>query len=304
MAARPRIRLDGAAPHAHAAVMRWLAALFVVACHPASPNVASGDREIRTEWARAIEPFRIAGNLYYVGGHNIAAYLVATSDGLILIDTGPREMAPVIRAGIAKLGFRVANVKVLLISHAHWDHVEGLASMQRDTGAKVMVMDAEAEAIRSGKDLSAYGGPGWEPVRVDRVLHDGDDVVLGETTLHAVWTPGHTQGTTSWRLDVTDHGRRYDVLLIGAIAANAGVPLRDNPRHPTIAADLARTAQVMKGLHPDIYLYVHPDELWADKLGRVRAGDPSALVDPAGYQRFIAEAAADTEARLAAERPH
>lgn len=272
-------------------------ALVLMACH-AAPASDSGDREIRTAWARAIEPFRIAGNLYYVGGHNIAAYLVATSEGLILVDTGPREMAPVIRAGIAKLGFRVADVKILLISHAHWDHVEGLASMQRDTGAKVMVMAAEVDAIRTGQDRSAYGGPGWEPVAVDRVLHDGDDVTLGDATLHALWTPGHTQGATSWQLDVVDHGRRYDVLLIGAIAANAGVPLRNNPRHPTIAADLTRTAQVMKGLHPDIYLYVHPDDLWAGKLDRVRAGDPSVLVDPAGYQRFIAEAAADTEARL------
>ncbi len=275
--------------------------LVLVACH-ASPAVSTGDRAVRAEWAKGIEPFRIAGKLYYVGGFNIAAYLVATSDGLILIDTGPREMAPVIRSGIVKLGFRIEDVKLLLISHAHWDHVEGLAAMQRDTGAKVLVMEAEVPAVRAGRDLSGYSEPGWEPVAVDRVLHDREEVTLGDTTLRALWTPGHTKGTTTWTLDVHDQGRRYNVVVIGAIAANTGVPLLHNPRNPTIAADLRRTAAVMKSLSPDIHLYVHPDEVWTGKLERVRAGDPSVLVDPAGYQRFIAECEADTETRIKAER--
>lgn len=276
--------------------------LFLLACRSAPAPVDTSDRAVRTEWARAIEPFRIAGNLYYVGGFNIASYLIASSEGLIVIDSGPREMVPVVLAGIQQLGFRVEDVKILLISHAHWDHVEGLAALQRATGARVMVMAAEAPAIRGGADLSAYGGLGWAPVRVDRELHDGEDVVLGDAKLHALWTPGHTQGTTSWTLDVEDHGKRYAVVLIGAIQANAGAPLLHNPRHPAIAADLRRTAEVMRALRPDIFLYVHPDEVWTGKLDRVRAGDPSPLVDPAGYQRFVEDCAMDTETRIRAEQ--
>lgn len=281
--------------------MRIAILLVVLACRSA-PAPDTSDRAVRTEWARVIEPFRIAGNLYYVGGFNIASYLIATSEGLIVIDSGPRELVPVVLDGIRKLGYRASDVKILLISHAHWDHVEGLAALQRATGAQVMVMDTEAPALRGGTDLSAYGGTGWEPVRVDRVLHDGEDVVLGDARVHALWTPGHTQGTTSWTLDVVDRGKRYAVVLIGAIQANAGVPLLHNPRHPTIAADLRHTAEVMRALRPDIFLYVHPDEVWTGKLDRVRAGDPSPLVDPAGYQRFVEACAADTEARLRAEQ--
>ncbi|HKE16374.1 MAG TPA: DUF3500 domain-containing protein, partial [Kofleriaceae bacterium] len=151
--------------------------------HARPPGSADSAR-IRAEWARPVEPFHLVGNIYYVGGANIASYLIATSGGLILLDTGPREMIPVVRAGIVRLGFKLEDVSILLVSHAHWDHVEGLAAMKKLTGARVMVMAQEAPAISSGKDLSALGEGGWEPVAVDRVLRDGEDVVLGDTTMH------------------------------------------------------------------------------------------------------------------------
>ncbi|HEU4730865.1 MAG TPA: subclass B3 metallo-beta-lactamase [Kofleriaceae bacterium] len=268
----------------------------------AAPDSPHG-KEVRTGWGRPIEPFRIAGNIYYVGAANIASYLIASSHGLILLDTGTREMLPRVQASIVKLGFRLSDVKILLTSHAHWDHVEGHAAMQRATGAQVMAMAEEAPAISSGKDLSAVGDIGWEPVRVDRVLHDGEDVVLGDVTMHALLTAGHTQGCTTWTTTATDHGRTYSVVFVCVPAAAAGVKLFGNPRYPTMADDLARSLRVLKGLSPDIYLDGHPEEIFAGKLARLRAGElPNPLVDRAGYARYLAECEADLQRRLREER--
>jgi glyoxylase-like metal-dependent hydrolase (beta-lactamase superfamily II) len=262
----------------------------------------AGERPIRSEWARPVEPFRVAGNLYYVGGANIASWLIASSRGLILIDTGPREMAPVVRAGVVKLGFRIEDIEILLVSHAHWDHVEGLAAMKAVTGARLMALAEEVPALSTGRDLSALGGAGWDPVAVDRVLHDGDQVVLGEVTLRALWTPGHTQGCTTWIFAVEENGERYQVAIVGSPAANAGVALLGNRRHPSIARDLARTHRVLKALKPDIYLTGHPEDIFAGKLHRLRDQGARALVDPAGFAAHIAEAEADTLSRLREER--
>jgi metallo-beta-lactamase class B len=269
----------------------------------AAPPLSADDKAIRFDWTRPLGPFRIVGNIYYVGGANIASYLISTSRGLILLDTGPREMQPVVRAGIVKLGFKLQDVKVILNSHAHWDHVEGHAAMKKLTGASVMALAEEAPALSSGKDLSALGATGWDPIAVDRVLHDGDDVVLGDVTMHALWTPGHTQGCTTWTTTAKENGRTYSVAFVGSPAANASVKLLHNQRHPTIVEDLARTIRVLKALKPDIYLTGHPEDIFAGKLERLRAGeDPNPLVDPGGYAAFIAEAEADYVQRLRKER--
>src|SRR5262249_28667286 len=143
---------------------------------------------------------------------------------------------------------------------------------------------------------------GWDPVSVDRVLHDGDDVVLGDVTMHALLTAGHTQGCTTWTTTAKDQVRSYAVAFVCYPQASAGVKLLGNPRHPTIAADLARSHRVLEALKPDIFLVAHPQEFFEGKLDRVRAGEqPSPLVDPAGYVRFLAECKADTETRLRGE---
>lgn len=269
----------------------------------ARPLDSAENKQLRAAWGKPIEPFRIAGNLYYVGASNIASYLIATSRGLILIDTGTLEMAPRVRAGIVKLGFRIEDVKVLLTSHAHWDHVEGLAEMKRLTGAQVMALAEEVPALSSGKDLSALGDLGWEPVAVDRVLKDGDDVVLGEVTLRARKTAGHTQGCTTWTTTVADGGRSYSVAFVGIPIANASVALLDNKRHPTIASDLAHALSVLKSLKPDIYLMGHPEELFAGKLDRLRQGaSPNPLLDRGGYRKLLEEAEDNYQSRLRNER--
>jgi glyoxylase-like metal-dependent hydrolase (beta-lactamase superfamily II) len=260
------------------------------------------NKKFRSDLARPIEPFRIVGNIYYVGASNIASYLISTSRGLILLDAGTREMLPMVESSIVKLGFQLQDVKILLTSHAHWDHVESDAAMKRATGAQVMAMAEEVPALSSGKDLT---GPdiGWEPIAVDRVLHDGDDVVLGDVTMHALLTAGHTQGCTTWTTTAKDSGRSYSVVIICIPQAAAGEKLIDNKWYPTMVDDLARSLRVLKALTPDIYLDGHPEEIFGGKIPRLRAGEvPNPLVDHAGYRKYLAEAEADYHHRLQEER--
>jgi glyoxylase-like metal-dependent hydrolase (beta-lactamase superfamily II) len=269
--------------------------------HAAADTPAT--RKWRTELGQPIEPFRIAGNIYYVGATNIASYLIATSQGLILLDTGTREMLPMVQSSIVKLGFQLQDVKILLTSHAHWDHVEGHAAMKRATGARVMAIAEEVPALSSGKDLSATGDIGWEPVAIDRVLHDGDDVVLGDVTMHALLTAGHTAGCTTWTTTARDSGRSYSVVFICVPQAAAGVKLLGSKQQPTLADDLARSLRVLKALSPDIYLDGHPEEIFAGKVARLRAGDvPNPLVDHAGYRKYLADCESDLQRRLQQER--
>ena len=149
---------------------------------------------LRGDGSRAVEPFRIIGNIYYVGGEGISSHLIVTPAGLILLDTGTLQMLPGLRASIQKLGRKLTDVKIILSSHAHWDHVEGHAAMQDLTGANVMAVGEDAAAIAAGVDNSALGAEGWKPTKVDRVLKDGDTVALGGVTMTAHLTPGHTKG--------------------------------------------------------------------------------------------------------------
>src|SRR6266436_23132 len=148
-----------------------------------SPLSPESRAQFHGEMSQPVEPFRIIGNIYYVGARNIASYLITTPQGDIMIDTGTKEMHSVILANIAKLGFKPQNIKILLSGHAHFDHVQGHAALQKATGAKVMALCDDAAALSSGKDRSPLGDEGLEPVRVDRVLKDGDTVSLGGTTL-------------------------------------------------------------------------------------------------------------------------
>ena len=251
-------------------------------------------------YSEAVEPFRIVGNIHYVGAKNIASYLITTPDGHILIDTGTKEMEPVVRANIEKLGFKLRDIKILLSGHAHFDHVQGHAAMKKATGARVMAIGGDAAALSSGTDNSALGDEGWEPVRVDRVLKDGDTVSLGGTTLRAVWTPGHTQGATMWQTRVQERSKTYTVAFLGGTIPNAGVPLFNNPRHASVVADTQKTLRVLKEMTaPDIYLVEHPQAMLAGKVERIKAGEtPHPLVDPDGWTRMIATADANFQKML------
>jgi metallo-beta-lactamase class B len=254
-------------------------------------------------WSQPFEPFKVVGNLYYVGTRGLSSYLVVTPAGSILIDTGTEAAVPIVRANIAKLGFKVADIKVMLASHAHFDHVGGHAAMQKATGATVMVLRPDARAVETGKDLSALNGPGWQPATVGRVLNDGETVTLGNVTLTAHLTPGHTQGCTTWETTISEAGKTYRVVFIGGTSINDGVRLVGNTRHPAIAADYGRTFTRLKTLRPDVFVAQHPSIFGMEaKFRKLKAGDPLAFVDPDGYRRFVDEEEKTYQAQLQREQ--
>lgn len=279
--------------------------LALSAQQPAAPALYSPEwyQQFHGPYSARAEPFRIAGNIHYVGAANIAAYLIATSDGHILIDTGTVEMHRGIADSVAKLGFKTADIRIILSSHAHFDHIAGHAAMKRLTGAQVFAMAGDADALESGRDTSALGAIGWEPVKVDRVLRDGDTVSLGGATLRAVHAPGHTKGATTWFTEVQDGGRRYRVAYLGGTTPNVGVPLLNNARHPGLIEDTRRTVQRLRGEPvPDIYLPGHPQAMFAGKIERMKAGErPHPLLNADAWRNQLLTAEADFEQRVARE---
>lgn len=251
--------------------------------------VTRKNHPLRLEGSQRFPAFQVIGNVYYVGAKEISAYIIETNEGLILLDTGTNEMHEGIVANVRELGFDLAEIKVILSSHAHWDHVEGHARMKKLTGAQVMAVGQDAAAIASGIDNSAIGAGGWEPAKVDRVLEDGDTVELGGVTMSAHLTAGHTKGCTTWTMSVVDNGRTYRVVFVGGTSINPGVRLNDNKRHPSIAADYARTFSVLRALRADVFLAQHPQMFdMVGKRSRMLANaDGNPFVDPAGYREFV-----------------
>jgi metallo-beta-lactamase class B len=257
-----------------------------------------------SSWTDPFPPHKIAGNLYYVGSRGLAAYLVATPQGHVLINSNLESSVPQIKASIEKLGFHFNDVKILLISHAHWDHCAGSFGIKELTGAKYMVMDADVPEIETGgKDNFQYGGDAasrYKPVKVDRTLHDGDEVKLGDAVLRAHLTPGHTKGCTTWTMKVIEGGRTYDVVIVGSPNVNPGYKLVDNRQYPQIASDYERTFRVLKGLACDIFLGAHGDYYnLKDKYPRLKEASSNPFIDPAGYKAYIAGREAAFRAELA-----
>jgi len=243
-------------------------------------------------WRQPFEAIRIVGNVYYVGTRGLSSCLIVTLGGGNIIDSGEAESVPFIRANIERLGFRLSDVKVLLTGHAHFDHVGGHAELKRLTGAQVMVMEADRQALESGVDRSALGGPGWKPVAIDRVLKDGDTVTLGGYTLTAHLTPGHTQGCTTWTMETTQDGRKYQVAFTGSVTINEGVHLVDNTRVPAIAEHYAQAFRVLHGLKADVFVAQHGTVFQLEEKSRRIAVDPrvNPFVDPDGYRQFVSRA--------------
>lgn len=259
------------------------------------------------DWTEPFPPFRIAGNLYYVGSKGLATYLIATPQGHILINSDLEANVPLIRESVEVLGFKFSDVKILLISHAHWDHNAGSAMIKQITGATYMVMDADVPAVESGgKTDFQYGNtPGslYPPTKVDRVLHDGDEVKLGDTVLVAHLTPGHTRGCTTWTMKVSDAGKTYNAVIVGSPNVNPGYKLVNNAAYPQIADDYERMFRVLTSLPCDLFLGAHGSYFDMEaKYARMKAGDKTALIDPDGYKKFIAQKEQDFRTELAKQR--
>jgi metallo-beta-lactamase class B len=197
------------------------------------------------EWTEAFPAHRVVGNVYYVGSRGLASYLITTPRGHILINSSMESNVQMIGESIESLGFHFVDVKILLISHAHWDHCAGSARLKELTSVKYMVMDADVPVVESGgKEDFQYGNSPdnlYKPAKVDRVLHDGDEVKLAGVVLVAHKTPGHTKGCTTWTMKVRDVGKTYNVVIVGSPNVNPGYKLVNNARYPQIAQDYEQT---------------------------------------------------------------
>jgi metallo-beta-lactamase class B len=246
------------------------------------------------DWTTPFPPFRIAGNLYYVGSQDLASYLIVTPQGAILINSNLDSSPALIKKSVEALGFHFSDIKVLLISHGHYDHCAGSARIKQFTGAKYEVMDADVSVVESGgkTDFHYASRPDmhFPPTHVDRILHDGSTVSLGGTVLTAHLTAGHTKGTTTWTLNETEAGRTLHVVIVGSPNVNPGYKLVSNKIYPRIASDYQHGFGVLRSLPCDIFLGAHGGYFdLTTKYPRFKAGDRNAFIDPAGYKAFIAD---------------
>lgn len=277
--------------------------LAFLGCLAVTPCLA-----VPADWTTPLAPFRISGNLYYVGSRDLAAYLVVTPKGNILINANLDSSPPQIRASVEELGLRWIDTKILLDAQAHYDHVAGAAQVLRETHARHMVMEGDAEVDEAGGandfDVSM---PHFAAARVDRVLHDGDTVSLGGTTLVAHKTAGHTRGCTTWTMQTREGGRVFDVVIVGGWGLNPGLALVPGNgkavAYAGITDDFDRAFLTLKALPCDIFLGAHGIYFGLlDKLARVERMGPSVWIDPAGYRSGVLEHEAAYRKELARQR--
>ncbi|MDE3197535.1 MAG: subclass B3 metallo-beta-lactamase [Acidobacteriota bacterium] len=251
-----------------------------------------------------IPPYRIIGNIYYVGADDITAYLIATSAGDIVLNAGYEDTAPIVLNGIQKLGFKPRDVKILLNGQAHYDHVAGLKALQDATGAKIWSSEPEVAVLESGgaKDPRWGKEVTYPPVHVDHVVRDGERLTLGGVTLVAHMTPGHSIGCTTWTMQVSDGGRQYDVVFVGGTTINPGVRLVKDPLWPGIAADYETAFRVLRSLHCDVFLGAHGAYYGMREKIRRMGGPVNPFIDPEGYRNFIDKSEKTFLDQVAAEK--
>ena len=235
----------------------------------------------QTDWNKPFPPHKVIGNVYFVGTEQLGSFLVVTPEGDILINTDFESTVPVIRASVEKLGHKMTDIKIILGSHAHGDHMEGDAAMKEITGARVMAMEQDVPALRKMM-------PGGKPHPIDQILHDGDEVTLGGTTLVAHLTAGHTKGCTTWTLKAQDGGKTYDVVILGSIGVNPGYILVGNKDYPQIADDYVRSFRTLRALHCDVFLGSHGRFYGLEeKYAKLQKGGPNPFIDPKGFKAHV-----------------
>lgn len=235
----------------------------------------------RVDQSKPFPPHKVIGNVYYVGSETLASFLITTPEGHILINSDYEETVPVIRSNIEKLGFRFADLKIVLGSHAHGDHMAGDALVKELTGARVMAMEQDVPALTNMRT-------GDKPHPIDRVLHDGEEIKLGGTTLVARLTAGHTKGCTTWTMKAQEGGKSFDVVIVCSVGVNAGFILVNNKDYPQIADDYVRSFKTLRALPCDVFLGAHGTFYGlADKYARLGKGGPNPFIDPAGYKAYL-----------------
>lgn len=260
-----------------------------------------------SSWVKPYEPFRIAGNLYYVGTYDLASYLITTKQGNILINTGLAESVPLIRKNIETLGFNYKDIAILLTTQAHFDHVAGMAEIKKSTGAKMMVHEGDAKVLADGgKSDFLFGGSSsssFTPVKVDRVLHDHDTITLGETKVIVLHHPGHTKGATSFMVDVTDEKRSWRTLIVNIPSILPQTRISGMPSYPNVGKDYAHTLASLKELKFDLWVASHASQF--DLHEKRKPGDaynPGIFNDRPGYEASINAIKNEYDKRLAKEK--
>jgi metallo-beta-lactamase class B len=270
--------------------LRFKSLLFIALLLLSFTTAISQDADERRAWNRPVKPFRIVGNIYYVGVAGVTSFLITTPAGHILLDSGLPETVPLIQESIKQLGFKLEDVKILLNSHAHFDHAGGLAQLKKLTKAKLMIGEGDAEIIRNGGRGDFQWGDKltFEPAQVDRVLHDKDKVELGGVTMIARITPGHTKGNTTWTMKVREGAKELDVVFAGSTTA-PGYKLVKNPLYPNITDDYAHTFALLRTLKCDVFLAPHGGFFaLEEKRQRLEKGEkPNPFIDPQGYKEFL-----------------
>ena len=259
-------------------------------------------------WKAPCDPFRIASNVYYVGASGVSSFLITTREGHMLIDTGFEETVGVIRTNMARLGFRIEDVKLLLSSHAHMDHVGGHALMKELTGVKIVMSEADAALLASGgsDDIGLTASDqimAYRAARADRIVRDGDTVSLGGLTLTCHLTPGHTRGATTWTMPVEEDDKRLNVVFFSSLTLLDGTRLRGNPKYPTLEEDYRATFAKLRALPCDVFLAPHAGMFgMADKAARATRGErPNPFIDHTSLSRAVSAAETAVNAQIAKE---
>lgn len=250
----------------------------------------------KSEYDRAmnkpVEPFKIIGNIYYVGASDVTSYLITTQRGHILIDSGFEETVPQITANVAKLGFKMSDVKILLINHAHYDHCGGLAQIKEFSGARLFASPPDAPVLEDGglSDFRFGGQTLFKPVKVDKILKDGEKIELDGVSLTTHFTFGHTKGATSWTMNTSENGRNYKVVFVSSVTT-LDYSLTNNAKYPNIAADFTKTFKTLEKIQADVFLGSHGQFFnLLEKAEKLKSGaSPNPFIDPQGYKVFVAE---------------
>lgn len=283
--------------------MRLLGILMSVSFSVAA---AAQQNEVARAWNQPVDPFRIAGNIYYVGASDLTSFLITTSDGHIVLDGGLEQTAPMIIANIKRLGFRIEDVRLLLNSHAHLDHAGGLAELKRATGAKFLSSAGDApQHARGGLDDPQFGNiyP-YPPIDPDRLIRDGEKIRLGDTTMTAHITAGHTKGCTTWSTTARHENEVLNVIFLCSPSIPSEYKLVGNPRYPDVIEDFRRQFAMLRKIEPDLFLASHG--VFFDLQGKIkrhRAGEERAFVDPEGYRKLIERSERAFEQKVSEQTP-
>jgi metallo-beta-lactamase class B len=270
----------------------------------ASNNLFAQADETSRSWNKPVAPFRIAGNLYYVGAVEITSYLITTPEGHFLLDGGFVETAPQIERNITELGFQLTDVKFLLNSHAHFDHAGGLAELKKVTGARFVASERDAPLLRSGGhgDFRFGDTLTFPPIAPDRIVHDGEALQLGNQIMIAHLTPGHTKGCTTWTMKIHAENKVYDVVFVGSQSA-LDYKFVGEESYAGITDDFERSFALLKHLPCDIFLASHGSFFhFVEKHERLFGGNSNAFIDPDGYKTYLRESERDFRNKLGRQK--